>query len=400
MKRITKIQIGFIYLTLVFIGFLFNFRVPETKADANWFVAQSPLLTDGVNYSVSSPFWAPRSFGGSSPHGGIDIVHHGAPGSIYGDPVYSMADGEIVKIVNSCADVGYVGNSCGGQYGNHVVTYHGEHKVIDQDGKEVVSDIFLLFGHLKKGSTSGIKVGQKIKAGEKIGEVASSGSSTGHHLHVSVYAPGKGVGPKGNIYGGTKASAKPYIWPEGGQYETSVAFKPTATMYNALGELAGEGSGASNGTNLANPDEVFEGSDAWKDPLVDFKTTEYAANPKGVESNKGGLVTNNLVVAFTNTSNHILKAAYVVMFFMVAAFIAYMAFITIFYLVLLPRGNATHKLSDIFEKTTGIEAIYDRKGVKDIIARDIFSIFGIAFLLSGAYIKLFSAIYQLISYLF
>lgn len=42
----------------------------------------------------------------------------------------------------------------------------------------------LFFNHLRKGSVR-VKAGQKVKAGQQIAEVGSSGNSTGPHLHLA-----------------------------------------------------------------------------------------------------------------------------------------------------------------------------------------------------------------------
>lgn len=46
------------------------------------------------------------------------------------------------------------------------------------------------YGHLKNGSLTSKGVGDSVAAGEFLGTVGSSGSSTGPHLHFEIYAPG------------------------------------------------------------------------------------------------------------------------------------------------------------------------------------------------------------------
>lgn len=92
-------------------------------------------------------------------HKGIDF---GAPS---GSDILAADDG-IVILAGS-----YSG------YGNCVIINHGK----DKNGKE----IWTLYGHIRHG---GIKVskGAKVKRGQKIAEVGSTGQSTGPHLHFEV----------------------------------------------------------------------------------------------------------------------------------------------------------------------------------------------------------------------
>jgi murein DD-endopeptidase MepM/ murein hydrolase activator NlpD len=95
-------------------------------------------------------------------HAGLDFA---AP---QGTPIYATADG-IIK------EAGYNG----GGYGNHVVISHGY-------GYET------LYGHMYRIKT---RVGRKIKRGEVIGYVGSTGKSTGPHCHYEVHKSGQPVDP-------------------------------------------------------------------------------------------------------------------------------------------------------------------------------------------------------------
>ncbi|MCI1648517.1 MAG: M23 family metallopeptidase [Bacteroides sp.] len=94
-------------------------------------------------------------------HAGMDFSAH--PGT----DVYATGDGTVVK----------VGWETG--YGNTIVINHGF-------GYQTV------YAHLKAFHT---KVGKKVVRGEVIGEVGSSGRSTGPHLHYEVHVKGEVVNP-------------------------------------------------------------------------------------------------------------------------------------------------------------------------------------------------------------
>ncbi len=101
-------------------------------------------------------------YGTPKMHKGLDFT------AAQGTPIYATGDGNI----------SLAGYSEGG-YGNHVMINHGY-------GYET------LYGHMVR-----IKVrqGQKVKRGEVIGWVGSTGKSTGPHCHYEVHVNGEAVDP-------------------------------------------------------------------------------------------------------------------------------------------------------------------------------------------------------------
>jgi murein DD-endopeptidase MepM/ murein hydrolase activator NlpD len=113
-------------------------------------------LASGFGYRVD-PVYKVTKF-----HAGLDFA---AP---LGTPIYATADG-IVKEADYNA----------GGYGNNVVINHGF-------GYET------LYGHMYRIKA---KTGQKVKRGEVIGYVGSTGKSTGPHCHYEVHKNGQLVDP-------------------------------------------------------------------------------------------------------------------------------------------------------------------------------------------------------------
>ena len=144
-----------------------SFFVPDaeldwmTRQEINGDLFHKPLR---VRYWLSSPYgWrdSPFNTGRRSFHGGIDMA------VASGTPIYAALDGKV-------SAVGY--NST---YGNYViVSHHSGYKT--------------LYGHMSRVTC---KKGNFVYTTTKIGEVGSTGLSTGPHLHFTVYKNGKTVNP-------------------------------------------------------------------------------------------------------------------------------------------------------------------------------------------------------------
>jgi len=96
-------------------------------------------------------------------HAGIDF---GAP---YGSPIYAVADGTVT----------FAGRH--GGHGNYVRLQHG-------------GGLDTGYGHM---SRIAVAPGSRVRAGQVIGYVGSTGLSTGPHLHFEAYRGGHTINPAG-----------------------------------------------------------------------------------------------------------------------------------------------------------------------------------------------------------
>jgi murein DD-endopeptidase MepM/ murein hydrolase activator NlpD len=96
----------------------------------------------------------------------------------FGTEILAVADGEIVAIETNqkddkTFDIPALKNNPLALYGNSVVIKHSE-------------DVYSLYGHLKNQSSTAFKVGDKIKKGQQIGAMGTSGSAFFPHLHFEI----------------------------------------------------------------------------------------------------------------------------------------------------------------------------------------------------------------------
>ena len=111
-------------------------------------------------------------FGGTDFHTGIDIARTNAAGQgIYGKPILAADDGKVVF-----TQTNYVP---GRGYGIYCIVDHG-------------GGVTTLYGH---SSGLAVKAGQKVKRGQTLAYVGSTGWSTGPHLHFEVRVDGKYTNP-------------------------------------------------------------------------------------------------------------------------------------------------------------------------------------------------------------
>lgn len=123
-------------------------------------------LASGFGYRTD-PFTKARKM-----HEGMDFS------AKTGTPIYATGDGVVAKADNTASG-----------FGNHIVIRHGF-------GYET------LYAHLSKYKA---RAGQRVKRGDVIGYVGSTGRSEGPHLHYEVHKDGNVVNPLNFYYGNISA---------------------------------------------------------------------------------------------------------------------------------------------------------------------------------------------------
>ena len=124
---------------------------------------------------VSSEFGSRMLNGVENRHYGIDIA------AFAGTPIYAVGPGEVIN-------VGIDGDPDNQKpfFGNYIEIKH-------DNGKSTV------YAHMLQPPELG--VGSMVRTGDKVGEVGSTGVSTGNHLHLGVYINGIPVNPRYHIRG-------------------------------------------------------------------------------------------------------------------------------------------------------------------------------------------------------
>ncbi len=95
-----------------------------------------------------------------------------------GLPIYSVADGRVVDALDGIPE--NVPHSGKFAVGLNVVNAGGNHVVVDIGGGH-----YAFYAHMRPGTVA-VKVGNQVKAGQVLGHVGNSGSSTEPHLHFHI----------------------------------------------------------------------------------------------------------------------------------------------------------------------------------------------------------------------
>lgn len=129
---------------------------------------------------------------GGNPHTGLDI------GASCDDPIYAFAGGNVKEVV-----MGTEAKSSSSGYVYPMGLIIIEH----------TPEFSTAYYHVK-GSTTTVKTGDIVSAGDQIATQWSNGRSTGCHLHLEAYMNGKGVDPLPILQAAGYPYAQDYFYPE------------------------------------------------------------------------------------------------------------------------------------------------------------------------------------------
>lgn len=123
-----------------------------------------------------------RGYNPSTPHYGVDMAYNMNEGGPW-VPVYAPADG---KVVTSTYD---------SSYGYYVMIEHA-------------AGVRTLMAHMKE--LPCVKVGDKVKRGQRVGTEGSTGNSSGPHVHFEVRLNGSRVNPVLYTFAYPEQKVNPY----------------------------------------------------------------------------------------------------------------------------------------------------------------------------------------------
>ncbi len=176
--------------------------------------------------NVSNPF----RYSGSNKHFGVDFAKSGT------NPIAAAADGTVSR--------SYVSSS----YGECIMIVH-------QLGGQIWETVY---AHLRAGSRR-VSVGERVKAGQTIGIMGSTGQSTGQHLHFELH--------KGRWNSAKSNAVNPLPYLEENQQTTTAPATPAKSYTVVAGDTLSEISqkyGVSVGAiaeanNIGNINQIYVG---------------------------------------------------------------------------------------------------------------------------------------------
>ena len=170
-----------------------EYYTPTSSKSFWWPVGSTKTVKDkdGILYAPYEPAWTAidntghfgkRTYinGNTEDHTGIDIIesatvshylNYKMDGVIY---IIAVADGEVVALENSCYshESDKYNEQCGGTYGNFITINHG-------------NGLYTHYAHIHQGSIT-VSMNQKVKQGQVIAKIGSSGRASEPHVHFEV----------------------------------------------------------------------------------------------------------------------------------------------------------------------------------------------------------------------
>jgi Peptidase family M23 len=171
-----------------------DYSFPSSPDDISYFWPSSYVDHDGYDWNCGTNTY--------SGHGGSDYAVDSWTGMDAGRDIVAAADGT-VSATNDGEDDECTTADCpgGSGYGNYV-------KLLHADGKSTI------YAHMKTWTVA-VGTGAAVACGQKLGEVGSSGYSTGPHLHFEVR---EASGSSSDPFDGP-CSAPPSYWVNQGAYD-------------------------------------------------------------------------------------------------------------------------------------------------------------------------------------
>ena len=154
------------------VSFVWPLRKDTSLVFNNYFGISNFVDQDTTTGSILDYNCLNRSYDG---HGGTDIFTWPFPWYLYNNDYVDVIAAEDGIIINKHDgnDDDHCPNTMGGSW-NAVYIQHNDGSIV-------------WYGHLKKHSLTSKTIGQSVIKGEYLGKVASSGNSTGPHLHLEIH---------------------------------------------------------------------------------------------------------------------------------------------------------------------------------------------------------------------
>jgi flagellum-specific peptidoglycan hydrolase FlgJ/murein DD-endopeptidase MepM/ murein hydrolase activator NlpD len=229
------------------------------------------------SFRITSPFGDNSPFRGGISHRGVDMVPQDGSKQAQVGAAYN---GTIVAIKSNIPDsfTGINDNTRRNSTGNYV-------------SYKTPQGITVTNMHLKANSIpSNLRIGSSIRPGDKIGDMGSTGMSTGPHLHYQ-FKDDKGnyINPTASITGGAtmnnfNSSASPYIASsnDGGIFSqlSSILGNTASKVMSFFGLSDSSTSSSINTTGDANSSDIIFS----KAKNLDTSYTDYPGRSMGIES--------------------------------------------------------------------------------------------------------------------